>query len=448
MKAYFTLFFLLYTSLFFSQKITGVVVNALTNEPIEKAHIFLPKETVYTDLNGKFTFNLKKRDTINITITHLKFQIKKLVYSRYTSETPFVIYLDEKSEQLDEVVINTDRNLKNQINYEKLEDLPRGAYAFASSLIEGKIHVFGGDISSAFEKNKEGLSEQVFFSNEAEIMRVLTRPKPISFDYYLGDYQIYDVASKKWYYKKDKLLKRAYHNSVVYKDDVYLIGGKSFSKKKYKELLRKQVEVMSLKDSMIALDQSNPHQAVNFGSSIYQDKVLVFGGSTAVKENGNKVYSDEVHFYDIKTGNWYLLTKMLKAKEVKGIVFKNTLYLIGGYAKKSLTEITSFNLLTGKWKKEGDLSKSMRNPSLTKDDEFIYIQEGSRILTFKPKTKILKEYNLDIPLQNASLHYYNENLYLLGGFFLESYRKQASSSFFKISVLEFLTTKPIRRVRF
>jgi len=45
--------------------------------------------------------------------------------------------------------------------------------------------------------------------------------------------------------------------------------------------------------------------------------------------------------------------------------------LFGGYNKKNLTEIESFDLKTAKWKKEGTLFRGMRKPAITKDKEFI-----------------------------------------------------------------------------
>ena len=49
-------------------------------------------------------------------------------------------------------------------------------------------------------------------------------------------------------FKKEKLLKRAYHNAIFYRDTVLLIGGKALSKTKTRELLSPQIELVSLKD--------------------------------------------------------------------------------------------------------------------------------------------------------------------------------------------------------
>jgi N-acetylneuraminic acid mutarotase len=323
-----------------------------------------------------------------------------------------------------------------------MQDLPAAVYSFGSVIYDDKIYIFGGDTSSAYEKNKEGLS-QVQFSNEAEIMQFLQKPKPIGFNNYIGHLQWYDMSEKNWNIEKDRVISRAYHKAIVNVEDIFLIGGKMLSKKKSLELLCPQIENFSLSTFSIKEDEANPHQAVNFGAAVYEDKLVVFGGSLKQYENGRVKYSDEIHFFDIKTGFWYLLTKMFKGKETTGIVFEDTLYLFGGYNKKNLTEIESFNLKTGIWKKEGDLFRGMKKPAITKDNEFIYLQEDGKIVTFNPISKRLKEYKIDLNLKASEMHYYNESLYIVGGFQVEDYRKAPSDGFYKIEVLEFFKTEPM-----
>ena len=213
-------------------------------------------------------------------------------------------------------------------------------------------------------------------------------------------------------------------------------------------MLSSQIEFVSLKDLSIKLDESNPHQASNFGATIYENKVLVFGGSLKKHENGRMKYSNKIHFFDLDSGFWYLLTKMSKGKEVTGIVFEDKLYLFGGYNKRNLTGVESFDLKTGQWKKEGTLFRGMRKPAITKDKEFIYLQEDGKILTFKPKTRALKEYKIDLNLKGSEMHFSNEKLYIIGGFQVEDYRKAPSNGFYSIEVSEFFRTKPINNIIF
>ena len=90
----------------------------------------------------------------------------------------------------------------------------------------------------------------------------------------------------------------------------------------------------------------------------------------------------------------------------------------------------------------------MRKPAITKDKEFIYLQEDGKIITFNPKTKALKEYNIDLKIKGSEMHFSNEKLYIIGGFQVEDYRKAPSSGFYKIKVSEFFKTKPINNITF
>jgi hypothetical protein len=72
----------------------------------------------------------------------------------------------------------------------------------------------------------------------------------------------------------------------------------------------------------------------------------------------------------------------------------------------------------------------MRKPVITKDKEFIYLQEEGKIITFKPKTKALKEYNIDQTIKGSEMHFSNEKLYIIGGFQVEDYRKALSKVFY------------------
>ena len=58
----------------------------------------------------------------------------------------------------------------------------------------------------------------------------------------------------------------------------------------------------------------------------------------------------------------------------------------------------------------------MRKPATTKDKEFIYLQEDGKIITFKLKTKALKEYNLDLKIKGFEMHFRNNKPYIIVGF--------------------------------
>jgi hypothetical protein len=179
--------FLFYSIAFFSQKITLKVLDYNTNLPIEKAPIFFNEK-------ANFSFPLKNKKSISFSITHLNYETKKIVYKK--GVTPDIIFLKEKQETLVGIEISSKRNFKAAIDFKKLLDLPKSVDAFASVINEDKIYVFGGDTSSEYDKNKEGLS-QIQYSSEREILQFLQKPKPSSFYNFLGDIQSCDISNKR-----------------------------------------------------------------------------------------------------------------------------------------------------------------------------------------------------------------------------------------------------------
>ena len=57
-------------------------------------------------------------------------------------------------------------------------------------------------------------------------------------------------------------------------------------------------------------DPVNPHQAASAAAFVYDDKLIVMGGSTYRIENGWQKYSDKIHMLDLKEGVWYEAGKM------------------------------------------------------------------------------------------------------------------------------------------
>jgi len=131
---------------------------------------------------------------------------------------------------------------------------------------------------------------------------------------------------------------------------------------------------------------------------------------------------------------------MSEAKEVKGVLIKNKIYLIGGFNNKPLKEIESFNLTTGKWKKEGELFSPIAIPALAYHNNFIYIYNNEKICTYNIETKELTEYLIDLPYKSSELYYFDDKLYILGGYFENEYSKNPSRNLYSIHLSEFEKT--------
>lgn len=439
MKNQLIFLFLLVSFSTFSQKFTGIILDAKTRKPIYKTHIQSNKRVVFSNKKGFFSIILDDKDTL--FISHIKYQTKKIALK---NKEFLKIYLTEKEEKLEEIKI-VSKKLQDNIQYTELQDFPHSVYSFGSVLKNDKIFVFAGD-ASFIGNSMEQEKSKVFFSGTngaAAFFRYATMPKFKDFLSYKNDVLIFDLKKNEWIVAKEKVRKRTNLNAALVNEKVYLLGGKR--KTRTKQYLDDKIEVYNLKKDSIFIDDTNPHQAVNFGMSVYKNKIIVSGGSTKIKKSGDKVYSNEVHFFDTGSGYWYLLTKMKKGKETTSIVLGNKLYFFGGFREENLKEIESYNLSTDTWNNEGNLFKRLERPALTKNKEIIYLFENKQLLTFNTTTKELKEYKINLPFFEAEMFYNDTFLYIFGGYKNSNSSKLASRKIVKISLDEFEKTKIINQ---
>jgi hypothetical protein len=129
------------------------------------------------------------------------------------------------------------------------------------------------------------------------------------------------------------------------------------------------------------------------------------------------------------------------AKEVKGVLIDNKIYTFGGFNKKPLTAIESFDLITGKWQKEGELFTGLSKPAITHADNIVYLFEDGKLVTYNIKTKELKQYAIELFLNASGLHYSESKLYIVGGFKDEDYSILPSNELFRIDLNQFEITK-------
>ena len=437
------LFFVAYFPLL-AQEIEGTVFEEQTDVPIENVNVYFEKykSGAVSNENGVFHIEIQskinQKDTIQFScigyhsINLTFFELKK---------NNFVVYLAKKVENLNEVKITAKKKLKQKIQYEKLPSLKKGIHSFGSILIEDEIMLVGGDASYIEDTGKRTLLE-LEDRQDASFGLFISRGKlNRSWENYLGALQIFDLKNNTWTTSEVKFRERAYHNLVYDKNKLYVLGGKSLSKGRKVEYIEDKIEIFDVENQTIEIDNTNPHQAVNAASFCIENKVIVMGGSIKLKSNGEKIFTNKSHMLDLETGFWFELKDMSSAKEANGVVIEDVIYLIGGFNGKALKEIETYNLITGEWKKEGELIQAIESPALTFHDNTIFIFDDNKIYTYEILTKTLNEYVIDLRLKASELYYYEDKLYLLGGYTYNEYSQTPSPNFYSIEVNEFLNTE-------
>lgn len=436
------LIFSLLSFLSFSQYIEGKVVDANTNKPIEGVNVYMEgiNRGAITNEKGnyylKFPYQIVKNDVIRFS--HIAYKELEVPYIPKKKNYSVNLFIDLK--KLEEIKISEKRNLKQSISYKTLSSMKNGVHSFGSILIDDKIYVVGGDASYEYNQFKKVLEYDPERAFPKLLQGVIHNSKKESYN---GDLQTYNIKNDSWIKSKSKFKKRAYHNLNFYNNIIYVVGGKNIVPNRKHEYLDDKIEVFDVDKDTIIIDNTNPHQAVDFASFTYNDTMILMGGSLKLKNNGFKEYSNKVHLYDIKTGNWYQLGNMPIAKEVKGVLIEDKIYLVGGFNNKPLSSIETFDLTTQKWKKEGNLFYGISKPAITHKDHIIYFFNNEKISTYNVLTKELNEYLIDLPLQASELYYSDNTLYILGGFRKNNYSLFPSRGLFSIDIAEFNKTKII-----
>ena len=94
-----------------SQTITGTIIDAKTNEPLETVNIFFDNTTLGTTTNAKGEFSITYTDKIKTTLVISYLGYEKQYFDNYRELSHLNISLKEDLSLLDEVVINTNDGL-------------------------------------------------------------------------------------------------------------------------------------------------------------------------------------------------------------------------------------------------------------------------------------------------------------------------------------------------
>jgi hypothetical protein len=101
------LLFCLISCLSFSQTITGTVLDAKTNSPIESASVYFDNTTIGTSTNNQGEFEIDSKDAANFNLIISFIGYETLTISERDSNKINEILLTPKTSQLDEVYIST-----------------------------------------------------------------------------------------------------------------------------------------------------------------------------------------------------------------------------------------------------------------------------------------------------------------------------------------------------
>ena len=219
----------------------------------------------------------------------------------------------------------------------------------------------------------------------------------------------YNITDNKWSVLNPSLLSKKFANSETYNNKIYIFNGWGNS----------HLEIVDLETNKVTKGAVNRSYTGNAGSAIHNGKIYVFGGS-GLNGVATTVFSNRFQYYDIASDTWHPLPNMPTARETKGKIVNDKLYVIGGFNGTSSRLINIYDINTNRWTDQITMPAGISGHSLAVSGDKIFIAGGYNNQTFLAyfDTTTNKFHQLSsnmIPRRHAVAEVYNNKLYIIGG---------------------------------
>lgn len=120
-----------------TQEIKGTVIDAKTKAPIETATVYFDNTTIGVITNRKGEFSIKYSDAIQSSLIISFLGYEKKIITDYREKNNLIIFLQEKRESLNEVIINANDGMtrKQKLRYFKREFLGNSRFGKSCEIL-------------------------------------------------------------------------------------------------------------------------------------------------------------------------------------------------------------------------------------------------------------------------------------------------------------------------
>lgn len=219
----------------------------------------------------------------------------------------------------------------------------------------------------------------------------------------------YSIKDNRWTTINSSLVPKRFASSEVYNNKIYVFNGWGNS----------NLEIIDLETHKKTKGAVNRAYTGNGGSAIHNGKIYVFGGS-GLNNAPTTVFSDRFQYYDIASDMWHKLPDMPTARETRGKIVKDKLYVIGGFNGTSSRLINVFDLNKNLWTDQYTLPAAISGHALAVSGTKIFIAGGynnqSFLGYFDTETNTFHKLSSNmIPRRHAAAEIHNNKLYIIGG---------------------------------
>ncbi|MBD8083913.1 Kelch repeat-containing protein [Chryseobacterium caseinilyticum] len=220
----------------------------------------------------------------------------------------------------------------------------------------------------------------------------------------------YSIKDNRWSIINSSLVPKRFANSETYGNKIYIFNGWGNS----------HLEIIDLETHQKTKGAVNRAYTGNAGSAIYNGKIYTFGGS-GLNNAATTVFSDRFQYYDIASDTWHPLPDMPTAREARGKIVNDKLYVIGGFNGTSSRLVNVYDLKKNLWTDQYTMPAAISGHSLAVSGTKIFIAGGYNnqnfLAYFDTETNKLQRLSSNnmISRRHAAAEIYNDKLYIIGG---------------------------------
>lgn len=175
----------------------------------------------------------------------------------------------------------------------------------------------------------------------------------------------YSIKDNRWSVINSTLVPKRFANSETYGNKIYIFNGWGNS----------HLEIIDLETHQKTKGAVNRAYTGNAGSAIHNGKIYTFGGS-GLNNAATTVFSDRFQYYDIASDTWHPLPNMPTAREARGKIVNDKLYVIGGFNGTSSRLVNVFDLNKNEWTEQYTMPAAISGHSLAVSGNKIFIAGG------------------------------------------------------------------------
>jgi hypothetical protein len=235
-----------------------------------------------------------------------------------------------------------------------------------------------------------------------------------SYDYLL----IFDVNAESWSTLttsvplSQNFQERSYENGEVIGDNLYIFNGWD---------LNNETKIINIQNGQVTFGNNNPVPRKSAGSAVLNNNIYTFGGLIDTNNEGQaESYTNSLYYYNVDFDSWTELAPMPEAKETRGEIIGNKLFVVGGYNGSVSNKIDVYNISTNEWENQYIMPFSVSANSLTVVGNNIFIigdfTQLNRIAIFDTENEIFTNVsNNMIGRRHFDAEIINDKLYVIGG---------------------------------